>query len=451
MRSTFRSLRVRNYRLFASGQLVSLTGTWMQRAGQDWLVTQLVHPAGTAVGITTGLQFLPILLFGLKGGVIADRFPKRRTLFATQTAMGLVALALGLLVLERAVTLHEVYLLAFLLGCATAVDNPVRQSFVSEMVGPDEIGNAIGLNSATFNSARMVGPSVAGLMIGTVGIAWVFLSNAISFVAVICGLLAIRESELFPTPRLPRAKGQVREGLAYVSGRRQLVVPIILMGVVGMLGFNFQITLVLLDKTVFHRGAAAYGLLTSLLAAGCVIGALLGARRERPTLRLLLVAALAFGLLETLAALSPSYVALGAILVPIGLVSMLLTTTANSTVQLNSDPAMRGRVMGLYMLVFAGTTPIGAPLVGWMSQVLGARWGLLIGGVASLGVALCLIAVLRRHALAPAGAARGVPPGPVELEVEVGPNGVALPPAGVLGFAPLERGVDRPLGVARHP
>ncbi|MGH9129436.1 MAG: MFS transporter [Acidimicrobiales bacterium] len=394
---TFRSLRVRNYRLFASGQVVSLTGTWMQRVGQDWLVTQLTHTSGTALGITTGLQFLPVLLFGLYGGVIADRFPKRRLLLVTQSTMAALALLLGLLVVTGEVRLWQVYLLAFGTGMCTAVDNPTRQAFITEMVGPDEVVNAVGLNSATFNLARIAGPALGGLMIALLGgrTGPLFLLNAASYGAVLACVWAMRESELFdPGRRVARATGQLRAGLAYVRHRPLLYLPIILVGVVGTLGFNFQITLVLIDRSVFHLGAGAYGLLSATLAVGSLGGAVLAARRTRPTARLLVGAALAFGVFEVLAGSMPGYIALALMLVPTGVASLSFTATANSSVQLASEPAMRGRVMGLYMLVFLGGTPIGAPLVGWLASAAGPRWSLWIGGGASALAALGVAAVL---------------------------------------------------------
>ncbi len=400
MNRTFASLRVRNYRLFAGGQLVSLTGSWMQRVGQDWLVLRLSHNSGTAIGITTGLQFLPVLLFGLQGGLIADRFSKRKLILATQVSMGLLALALGLLDLFGAVGLYDVYVFAFLLGMVTAVDNPTRQAFVSELVGSDELPNAVGLNSATFNAARIFGPAVAGLMIEGVGTAWVFLGNAASFVAVIAGLVMMRPAELFPAPRLVRQRGNLREGLSYVRQRRELLVPIMLVGFVGTFGINFQITLALVDKVVFHRGAAAFGLLSSMLAVGALAGALLGARRTHPTTRLVVLGALAFGLLEVCAGLMPSFALLAILLVPVGLANITFSTAANSSVQLASAPEMRGRVMGLYMLVFVGGTPLGAPLVGWVSQEFGARWGLIGGGVVSAVAASAALVLLLRKAVA---------------------------------------------------
>lgn len=397
MRRIFRSLSVRNYRLFASGQLVSLTGTWMQRVGQDWLVLKLSHNSGTAVGITTGLQFLPFLLFGLYGGVIADRYPKRRLLIATQAFMAVQAVALALLDLSGVVSLGEVYGLAFLLGLATVVDNPTRQAFVTEMVGPDHVVNAVGLNSATFNSARIFGPALAGLMIDLVGTGWVFVLNAASYLAVIGGLAMMRDSELVRTPAVARAPGQVREGLRYLRARTDLLIPIMLVGIVGTLGFNFQITLALMDKVVMHRGAGAYGLLTSSIAVGSLVGALAGARRRAPTRKLLVGAAACFGVAACLAAVMPTYATLALLLLPTGFFAILFSTSANTTVQLGSDPAMRGRVMGVYMLVFAGGTPIGAPLVGWIAQTLGPRASILVGGVSSLvAAAVAALIVLRQ-------------------------------------------------------
>ena len=400
MSRTFSSLRVRNYRLFAAGQLVSLTGTWMQRVGQDWLVLRLSHNSGTAIGITTGLQFLPILLFGLQGGVIADRFSKRKLILATQVTMGLLALGLGLLDLFGAVSLYDVYVFAFLLGMATAVDNPTRQAFVSELVGSAELPNAVGLNSATFNAARIFGPAVAGLMIDGVGTAWVFLANAASFVAVITGLLMMRPAELISAPRLVRQSGNLREGLSYVRHNKELLVPIALVGVVGTFGINFQITLALVDKVVFHKGAASFGLLSSMLAGGALLGALLAARRTHPTTRLVVLGAIAFGLLEVGAGFMPSFTMLAIALVPLGLANLTFSTAANSGVQLASAPEMRGRVMGIYMLVFVGGTPLGAPLVGWISQEFGARWGIIGGGAVSILAGLVALVVILKRAAA---------------------------------------------------
>lgn len=391
--TVFQSLHVRNYRLFASGQVVSLTGTWMQRVAQDWLVLELSHNSGTAVGVTTGLQFAPILLFGLYGGVIADRFNKRKVLVLTQIAMGLLALALGLLDVTGAVKLWHVYLLAFGLGMATAVDSPVRQAFVTELVGPSLLPNAVSLNSATFNTARVLGPAIAGVMIAATGTGWVFLSNTMSFVAVIAGLLLMRDADLFVGKRALRRPGQVREGLRYVRTRPDLLMIIVLVGIIGTLGFNFQLTTALIAKSTFHRGAASYGLLGTAFAVGALLGALASARRGRPRQRLVLGGAFVFGVLELLTGLMPTYWTFFALLVPTGFVTLTFTTAANTTLQLSTTAVMRGRVMALYLLVFMGGTPLGAPLIGWIAEVAGARWSLLVGG-ASSALAAAVIALL---------------------------------------------------------
>ncbi|MFI8997083.1 MFS transporter [Streptomyces sp. NPDC053542] len=392
-KGTFSSLRIRNYRLFATGQVVSNTGTWMQRIAQDWLVLSLTG-SSAAVGITTALQFLPMLLFGLYGGVIADRLPKRKLLLLTQSAMGLTGLALAVLTLTGQVQVWHVYLVAFLLGLVTVVDNPARQSFVSEMVGPDDIRNAVSLNSANFQSARLVGPAVAGVLITAVGSGWAFMLNGLSFIAPVVGLLMMRSSELHQGKVVPRGKGQLREGLRYVAGRPDLIWPIVLVGFIGTFGFNFPIWLTAFVDKVYHSGAGTYGLLNTLMAAGSLAGALLAARRGTSRLRLLVGAALAFGILEIAASLAPTFWLYAALLVPIGMCGLTINVTANSSVQLATDPAMRGRVMSLFMMVFMGGTPLGAPLVGWITDVYGARIGFLSGGVisalAAVGVGLFL-------------------------------------------------------------
>jgi len=395
--SLFSSLRVRNYRLFASGQVVSLSGTWMQRVAQDWLVLNLSHNSGTAIGITTGLQFAPFLFFGLYGGVIADRFPKRRTLVVTQVVMGVLALWLGLLDVTGAVQLWHVYALAFALGTASAIDAPVRQAFVTELVGPSLLPNAVGLNSATFNAARVLGPAAAGLMIASVGTAWVFLANAASFVAVIGCLLAMRDDELYVGKPAGRRPGAVREGLRYVRARPDLLAMIFLVGVIGTLGFNFQITSALLTKNTFHHGAESYGLISAVYAFGSLLGALASARRGRPSLRVVFLAAAAYGVLEITAGLMPSYWSFFAVLIPFGFATLTFSTATNTSIQTSVSAVMRGRVMALYLLVFMGGTPIGAPLIGWIGQAAGPRWSLIIGGLASLGAAIAAAAYLARR------------------------------------------------------
>ncbi|MGW4044572.1 MFS transporter [Streptomyces sp. NPDC004721] len=393
--SMFSSLRVRNYRLFFLGQVVSNTGTWMQRIAQDWLVLSLTG-SSAAVGITTALQFLPMLLFGLYGGVLVDRLPKRPTLLATQSAMAVTGLALAVLTLTGQVQVWHVYLAAFAVGLATVVDNPARQSFVSEMVGPKQLQNAVSLNSANFQSARLVGPAVAGVMITGVGTGWAFLANGLSFVAPIVGLLLMRTRELHVVERAPRGKGQLREGLRYVAGRPELIWPIVLVGFIGTFGFNFPVWLSAYAEDVFHSGAGAYSLFNTVMAVGSLVGALLAARRGTARLRVLIAAAAAFGALEIVAALAPSYWLFALLMAPIGIFGLTVNVTANTAVQMGTDPAMRGRVMALFMMVFMGGTPLGAPLVGWITDAYGARVGFAAGGVVSLAAAATIGLVLAR-------------------------------------------------------
>jgi MFS family permease len=383
--------------------MVSLSGTWAQRVAQDWLVLELSHSSGVALGITTGLQFLPMLVFGLYGGVLADRYDKRNLLVAAQVAMGLLALVLGLLDLTGAVQLWHVYALAFLLGLASVIDTPVRQSFVVEMVGPDDLPNAVSLNSATFNASRIIGPALAGLAISHVGTAPVFLVNAASYVAVILGLCLIRTGDLYDARRIPRAKGQLREGLRYVRARPDLMVPMVLVFIIGTFGLNFQITLALVAKAVFGLGAGSYGALSSMLALGSLLGALASARRSSvPRQRVLIGAGIAFGALEVLVGLAPTYWLMAALLVPTGVAVLTFSTAANAIVQLGSAPEMRGRVMALYILVFLGGTPVGAPLIGALAEALGPRSSLLIGGlVSALGCVLAGLYLQRAAARVP--------------------------------------------------
>ncbi|WP_405584382.1 MFS transporter [Streptomyces sp. NBC_01092] len=394
--SMFSSLSVRNYRLFFLGQVVSNTGTWMQRIAQDWLVLGLTGSA-TAVGITTALQFLPMLLFGLYGGVLVDRLPKRRTLLFTQTSMAFTGIALAVLTLTGNVQVWHVYLAAFVVGLATVVDNPARQSFVSEMVGPDQLQNAVSLNSANFQSARLVGPAAAGLLITGVGTGWAFLANGLSFVAPITGLLLMRARELYPVQRAPRGKGQLREGLRYVAGRPDLIWPIVLAGFVSTFGFNFPVYLSAFANDVFHAGAGSYSLFNTLMAVGSLAGALLAARRGTARMRVLIAGAVAFGTMEIVAAFAPSLWLFALFMAPIGIFGMTVNVTANSSIQMATDPSMRGRVMALYMMVFMGGAPLGAPIAGWITDAYGVRAGLAVGGaitaVAAVTIALALARV----------------------------------------------------------
>lgn len=366
----------------------------MQRVAQDWLVLNLTHGSGAALGITTGLQFLPLLLFGLYGGVIADRFPKRRILMITQASMGGLALILAALALTGTAQAWHVYALAFGLGLATVVDNPTRQTFAVEMVGPNDLTNAIALNSAIFNAARIVGPAIAGVLIAAIGTGPVFLVNAASYGAVLLGLYLMRDEELYIRPRVARAKGQLREGLHYVRERRDLVLLLIVLFFVAAFGMNFSMTTALMSRQVFHSGAANFGLASTMLAFGAVSGALLSARRKSPRMRLMLIAAACFGVLEIVSGMMPTYDLFLISLIPTGLALLTFNTTANAVMQLSVPARMRGRVMGLYLLVFAGSAPIGAPMLGWLAEVFGPRSGLVIGGVVSLTAVVTVVAIM---------------------------------------------------------
>ncbi|RCW43617.1 putative MFS family arabinose efflux permease [Halopolyspora algeriensis] len=393
----FRSLRERNYRYYASGQIVSLTGTWMQRAAQDWLVLELSGGSPAALGFAVALQFMPTLLLTLWAGLIADRFDKRRLLIVVQTAMGLCGLALGLLDVTGVVELWHVYALAMVLGAFSAIDAPVRQSFVVEMVGPAQLTNAVALNSMTFNLARIVGPAIAGVLITMIGTGPVFVSNGASSAAVVLGLVLMDPARLRRPTAAPKEGGQLRAGLRYVRGRAELMVILALVFCVSTFGMNFESVFAVIARNVFHRDAAGYGLLITMLAVGTLSGAALAARRSgsgRPRLRLLFAGAAAFGALEAFASQLPSYEIFAMALVPVGVAVMTFTTTANSTVQLSIDPAMRGRVMGLYMMLFLGGRPIGGLLSGWLAEVLGGRAPLLLGGLATLVATAAGAAVL---------------------------------------------------------
>lgn len=421
MRETFASLQVRNYRLFASGQVVSLTGTWMQRIGQDWLVLQLSHNSGSAVGIVTGLQFLPILLFGLYGGVLADRFDKRTLLQVANVAMLLCALTLGILDATGVVQLWHVYLLAFLLGLANVLDTPVRHAFVGELVPREVLPNAVSLNSAVFNAARIVGPAIAGVMITAWGTASVFLVNAASYVLVFINLRRMDESQLhIRLPGPDETPSRIRDGFDYLRKTPHLLAPVLLVGWIGMFGFNFQITTALMAKLEFHRNADSYGFLATCLATGSLAGALLAARRV-PRQRIYVGSAVLFGLLELGCGFMPSYAALAAFLIPTGFVILTFTTGANATLQVRSDPRLRGRVASFYVFAFLGGSPIGAPIIGWIGQQYGPRWPLIVGGALSalgaIGVGLYLLKVQGRADL-PLSRRGGPPTITIESELE---------------------------------
>jgi MFS family permease len=382
-RQTFSSLRIRNYRLYFTAQLISVSGTWMQTVAQAWLV---LHLTGSSVdlGIVVGLQFLPMLLFGPFGGLVADRTNKRRLLYATQAAGGLLALVLGVLVVTHSVQLWQVYLLATMLGVVNVFDNPARQTFVMEMVGRDDLPNAVSLNTVVMNASRVVGPAIGGVVIVVFGLGVCFFVNAASYVAVLIGLSMMRSKELYPSQRVPRAKGQVREGFRYVWRTPSLRNTLLAIALIGIFAYNFTVTLAVLAKVTFHGGAGAYSLLTSCMGFGAVIGGLLAAHRARPTPRLLQVLALVFGGLLAAVALAPTLLTASIFIVFMGAASIGFIATANATLQLSSDPTMRGRVMALYAMAFLGTTPIGAPLVGAIAQWTSPRISLLCGAIATV-------------------------------------------------------------------
>jgi MFS family permease len=400
VRRTFGALRIRNYRYFATGSVVSNTGTWMQRVAQDWLVLTVTGSAG-ALGVTTGLQFLPMLLLSPLAGLVADRFAKRSILLATQVAMGATAITLGVLAVTGVVQAWHIYVLAFLFGVGAAFDTPARQAFVNEMVGPSSLVNAVALNSASFNLARMIGPAVAGGIIALLGsgvsaTGWVIVLNGLSYGAVVWSLQRMRSEELVPAPRLVRAKGQLRDGVAYVRSRPDLLLVMGVIFAAGTFGFNFQMTTALMATEVFDRGAGQYGLLGSILAVGSLAGALVAARRTASRQRLVVLSAVAFGITVAVAGLMPSYLTFAAMLPVCGFAAMTLMTAANAFVQTAADPTMRGRVLALYVMVFMGGTPVGAPLLGLVAEHAGARWTLVGGGALTVLGTLASVALTAR-------------------------------------------------------
>lgn len=398
MSRTFASLQFHNYRLWFMGALVTNIGTWMQRVAQDWLVlTELSDDSGLAVGIVTGLQFAPILFLTPYAGLLADRVDRRRLLIATNAAPAVIALVLGILVLTGRAELWHVYVLAALLGVTSAVDSPARQTFVADLVPPESLPNAVGLNGANFNSARLIGPAAAGLLIAAVGPGWVFVLNAASFIAPIVALLAMKRAELLVLPHARPGRGQLRAGFAYVRNRTDILVIMGIMAVTGSLGLNFQLTSAVMAREVFDRGPGEYGMLGSILAIGSLSGALLAARRRHPRVRLVIGAAFMFGAALTLAAVTPTFWAYALSGILVGFFAATMMNSANSTLQLSTAPEMRGRVMALYMMVFLGTTPIGSPLVGWIAEAHGARWSVAVGGIASMIAALVAAIWARSH------------------------------------------------------
>ncbi|MFV0462427.1 MAG: MFS transporter [Nostocoides sp.] len=380
MSPMFASLSVRNYRWWAAGALVSNVGTWMARVAQDWLVlTVLTNHSSIALGTVTALQFAPFLLAPL-GGVIADRFNQRHILMVTQALLGLNSLILGLMVVTGTAQLWHVYALALAQGLTTAVDNPARQVFVSEVVPEEQLANAVALNSASFNTGRLFGPGIAGLLIAWWGTGPVFLINAASFAAVLFALAILDTSRIRSTVA-SRGRGSIIEGVRYVAGRPDLQLVMFLVFILGTFGMNFQITNALMATKVFDKGPGEYGLLGSIMSIGSLAAALLTARRERPRLTVLFIALLGFVVFVGASAVAPTYAAFAILLVPVGLTALTAMTTAMTYMQTHVDAQVRGRVMALYMMIFMGGTPIGAPIIGWIGDVFGPRWTLGIGAV----------------------------------------------------------------------
>jgi len=394
--NTFRSLRVRNYRLFVGGQMVSLIGTWMQFIAQDWLVLQLSGDSGAALGVVLALQFTPVLLFGLVGGKFADRYDKRRLIMVANATWAVLAVALGVLVVTGAVQLWHVFGFAFLFGSMSALEIPTRQAFASELVGTELLPNALSLNAATFNTARILGPAIAGVLIAWLDVGPVILINSLTYVAPLAAMLLIDPTALHRSATRPRDT-RIIDGLRYVRRRPDLLLPLALVLVLGGLGFNFQITLALLSKTEFGTGAASFGLLSSALAAGALAGAFASTgRRSRPSVYVVIGGALAFGLLETAVGFAPHYLTAAVLLLATGFAMIYFAQAANQRVQLGTSADFRGRVMALYVMVFLGSNPVCAPLVGWLSERYGARTGLWFGGAAALLAALSVLVVRSR-------------------------------------------------------
>jgi len=408
-RAAFRAFAYPNYRVWAGGAVVSNVGTWMQRTAQDWLVlTVLTRNDASAVGVVMALQFGPQFLLLPWTGAAADRFDRRKLLMATQAVMGVLALALGLLTIAGEARLWHVQVFAFLFGCAAAFDAPARQTFVADLVRDEDLPNAVAWNSTSFNSARMVGPAVAGLCIAAIGTGWAFIANGASFLAVLASLTLLRRGELQSGGRAARRRGGLVEGLLYVSRRPDLMTILVMLFVIGTFGFNFSIFIATMAVSVFHASANEYGFLSSFMAVGTVGGALLATRRNAPRFSLLATGSVMFGLGCALGAVAPGYWMFGAALVLTGAASMTVTNVSSSLMQLSTEPAMRGRVMALRLAVIAGGTPLGAPIVGWVADSLGPRWALGVGAASGLLTAAIGWAYLRRMRRAAPESSAGV-------------------------------------------
>jgi MFS family permease len=389
------SLRQRNYRLFFFGQLVSVAGTWMQTVAQSFVVLDLTH-SGTQLGLTSAARFLPMFVFGPLGGVFADRMDRRRVLYVTQTLSGLLAGVFAVTVGTHSIRLWVVYLLALALGFVNVFDNPARQSFISEMVSAEDLPNAVTLNSVAMNMARVLGAALGGVIAAAIGLALCFTCNALSFGAVLVSLAAMRGSELFPAKRVSKQKKLLRQGLRYVRNTPELLIPLVMIAVIGTLAWEFQVSLPLMASKVFHGGAASYGVMASVMGGGAVVGGLISAARSRPRARALCLAAIGWGIAILAAAAAPSLPLELAALVFVGYGSITFNSLAKTTLQLAAKPEMRGRVMALWALAWLGSTPVGGPIVGWAGQAIGARWALVIGGLAALACGVLALPALTR-------------------------------------------------------
>jgi MFS family permease len=398
---TFRSLRVRNYRVYAIGSLVSNIGTWMAFTAQTWLVLVLTD-SGSALGITVALQLLPTMLLSPLGGVLADRFSKRTVLQVMQVMMAVPAAVMGGLAVAGVIATWHVFVLAFVFGIGRALEAPARQSFVPEMVGPENLGNAVALNSASFNAGRLIGPAVAGVLIaalggGAVATGWVIIINAVSYGAAVVALSMLDPDRLRPTPVIAAGPGAIREGIAYLRSRPDLVLVLWCVFFLGGFGMNFQITSALMATDEFGKGASEYGVLGSALAVGSLAGSLLAARRAMPRLRFIVLAGLSFAVVQVASGLMPTYYSYMAVLPLVGISILTMATTANAMIQMTSTPAMRGRMAALYLMVFIGSVPVAAPIIGWVAETLGARTALVGAGLfAGLGIAIATAWFLHR-------------------------------------------------------
>jgi len=403
------SLRHRNYRLYFCGQLVSVVGTWMQAVAQSFLVLGMTH-SGTQLGLTTAARFGPMFFFGPAGGLIADRIDKQRVLKLTQALQGVLAAVFAVLIAAHSIELWTVYLLAVSLGTVNVFDNPARQSFISEMVPPGDLPNAVTLNSVSINMARIFGAALGGVIAAAIGLALCFACNALSFAAVVISLAAMRTAQLYPARRVPRQRRQVREGLSYVRATPELLIPLLMIAVIGTLAWEFQVSLPLMARSAFHGGARSYGLMASVMGVGAVAGGLISAARPRPRARALCLAALGWGVAILAAAAAPTLPLELAALLFVGYGSITFNSLAKTTLQLAAVPTMRGRVMALWGLAWLGSTPVGGPIVGWAGQEAGARWSLVLGGLAAVASGVLALPALTRIDRRAAGAAAAAAP-----------------------------------------